>query len=65
MIHKVFDMRKFAFVKKRFHGGREIRTHVQRPMILPTTPYVTRQGRYTEYPLAGLPIVLVLGDYSL
>ena len=26
--------------KKRFHGGREIRTHDQRPMVLPTTPFV-------------------------
>ena len=30
-----------------------------------TTPYVRRLGGDTEYPLAGLPISLVHGDYSL
>ena len=53
-------MRKFTSFKKRFHGGREIRTHDQRPMVLPSTPCVRWQGGDTEYPLAGLPILLVL-----
>ena len=43
----------------------EIRTRDQRPMVLPSTPYVRRQGGDTEYPLAGLPILLVHGGYSL
>ena len=28
------------FFKKLFHGGREIRSHDQRPMVLPTTSFV-------------------------
>ena len=31
-IFQILDMRKFTFFKERFHGGREIRTHDQRPM---------------------------------
>ena len=34
VIYQILVMRKFAFsFKKRFHGGREIRTHEQRPMV--------------------------------
>ena len=34
------------FFGKRFHGGREIRTHNQRPMVLPTTPFVKALVRW-------------------
>ena len=39
-------MRNALFFKKRFHGGREIRTHDQRPMVLPTTPFVKALVRW-------------------
>ena len=32
VIYQILDL-KFTFFKKRFHGGREIRTHDQRPMV--------------------------------
>ena len=34
-------------------------------VVLPSTPFARLQDGDTEYPLAGLPILLVLGDYSL
>ena len=33
VIRQILDMRKFTVFKKRFHGGREIRTHDQRSMV--------------------------------
>ena len=45
----------------------EIRARLQNGKVPKpiSTPFVRRQGGDTEYPLAGLPIMLVLGDYSL
>ena len=45
-IYQILDMRKLTFFKNRFHGGREIRTHDQRPMVLPTTPFVRALVRW-------------------
>ena len=39
-------MRKLAFFKNRFHGGREIRTHDQR-QGLSTTPFIKALVRWT------------------
>ena len=41
---QILDMRKLSFsFKKRFHGGREIRTHV-----LPSTPFVKVLVRWAK-----------------
>ena len=34
------------FFKKRLHGRLEIRAHDQRPIVLPTTPFVKALGRW-------------------
>ena len=34
VIYQILDMRKCTFFKTRFHGGREIRTHDQRTMVV-------------------------------
>ena len=40
MIYQILEMMKLTFYyKKRFHGGREIRTQDEGPMVLPTTPF--------------------------
>ena len=36
------------FLKKRFHGGREIRTHDQRPMVLPTASHCSPLGHWQK-----------------
>ena len=57
--------RKFAFFQKRFNGGRKIRTHDQRTIVLPTTPFVKALVRWAtgKRPTNRLPKLSLITGY--
>ena len=66
VIHQILDMRIYSlFFKKRFMVGVRFELKTNYPWSVDDTICEGDRAETQEYPLPGLPTMLVLGDYSL